>query len=158
MSPKAVSPKAVSPEDEPGRTSAAAGTPAAEAAPPAPTGAGVEVVRVYDDPGRRPGEHRVLVDRLWPRGVQKAALDLDEWAKDAAPSAELRRWYGHDPARFSEFACRYRAELEREPGLSAVARLQERRRAGGGRLVLLTATRDVAHSGAAVLRDLVTGT
>ncbi|MGC8472185.1 MAG: DUF488 domain-containing protein, partial [Acidimicrobiales bacterium] len=117
--------------------------------------AAVEVVRVYDAPGRRPGEHRVLVDRLWPRGVQKAALDLDEWAKDAAPSAELRRWYGHDPARFAEFASRYRAELELEPGLSALERLRAFTRSGHGRLVLLTATRDVEHSGAAVLRDVV---
>ena len=117
--------------------------------------AAVEVVRVYDAPGRQPGEHRVLVDRLWPRGVQKAALDLDEWAKDAAPSAELRRWYGHDPARFAEFASRYRAELELEPGLSALERLRALTRSGHGRLVLLTATRDVEHSGAAVLREVV---
>jgi uncharacterized protein YeaO (DUF488 family) len=117
----------------------------------------VEVIRAYEDPGRRPGEHRVLVDRLWPRGVQKAALDFDEWAKDAAPSAELRRWYGHAPERFSEFARRYKAELEREPGASTVERLRELAR-GHGRLVLLTATRDVEHSGAAVLRDaLITG-
>ena len=120
----------------------------------APAGA-VEVVRVYDDPGRRPGEHRVLVDRLWPRGVQKAALDYDEWAKDAAPSAELRRWYAHDPARFAEFAGRYRTELGREPGSSAVERLRGRIASGRGRLVLLTATRDVEHSGAAVLRDVL---
>lgn len=115
----------------------------------------VDVVRVYEDPGRSAGERRVLVDRLWPRGVQKAALDLDEWAKDAAPSAELRRWYGHDPARFAEFASRYRAELEREPGLSALRRLQSFVAPGRGRLVLLTATRDVERSGAAVLRDVI---
>ncbi len=97
----------------------------------------------------------MLVDRLWPRGVQKAALDFDEWAKDAAPSTELRRWYGHEPARFSEFARRYRAELEREPGLSALRRLQSFVAPGRGRLVLLTATRDVERSGAAVLRDVI---
>ena len=114
----------------------------------------VEVIRAYEDPGRRPGEHRVLVDRLWPRGVQKAALDFDEWTKDAAPSAELRRWYGHDPERFSEFARRYKAELERDPGASTVERLRELVR-GHGRLVLLTATRDVEHSGAAVLADVL---
>jgi len=116
--------------------------------------ADVEVIRAYEDPGRRPGEHRVLVDRLWPRGVKKAALDFDEWAKDAAPSTELRRWYGHDPKRFSEFARRYRAELNREPGASIVERLREFAR-GHGRLVLLTATRDVEHSGAVVLRDVL---
>jgi uncharacterized protein YeaO (DUF488 family) len=112
----------------------------------------VEVVRVYEDPGRRPGAYRVLVDRLWPRGVQKAALDFDEWAKDAAPSAELRRWYGHDPVRFAEFARRYRAELERGPGGSVVERLRPLAR---GRLELLTATRDVEHSGAAVLAEVI---
>ena len=114
----------------------------------------VEVVRAYEDPGRRPGEHRVLVDRLWPRGVQKAAVDCDEWAKDVAPSAELRRWYGHDPERFGEFARRYQAELGGDPGASAVERL--RALAGSRRrLVLLTATRDVEHSGAAVLADVL---
>ena len=121
-------------------------TPAAKAV--------VEVVRVYADPGRRPGEHRVLVDRLWPRGVQKAAADFDEWAKDAAPSADLRRWYGHDPERFGEFARRYKVELDHEPGASAVERLRGLARARG-RLVLLTATRDVEHSGAAVLADVL---
>ncbi len=121
---------------------------------PAAAKAVVEVVRVYEDPGRHPGEHRVLVDRLWPRGVQKAALDFDKWAKDAAPSTELRRWYGHDPEHFSEFARRYRAELDREPGASAIDQLRGLAR-GRGRLVLLTATRDVEHSGATVLRDVL---
>jgi uncharacterized protein YeaO (DUF488 family) len=118
-------------------------------------GAGnVEVIRVYEDPGRHPHDYRVLVDRLWPRGVQKTALDLDEWAKDAAPSAELRRWYRHEPERFPEFARRYRAELEQEPGVSTIRRLSKL--AGGkGHLVLLTATRDIEHSGAVVLRDVL---
>ncbi len=114
---------------------------------------GVEIVRVYGDPGRRAGEHRVLVDRLWPRGVAKDSLDFDEWAKDVAPSTELRRWYGHDPERFGEFSRRYRAELGRSPGAEAVAALREP--AGHGTLVLLTATRDVERSGAAVLRSVV---
>jgi len=114
----------------------------------------VAIVRVYDDPGRCPGEHRVVVDRLWPRGVQRTALDFDEWMKDVAPSAVLRRWYGHDPERFPEFARRYEAELEREPGASALERLRDVVR-DRDRLVLLTATRDVEHSGAAVLRDVL---
>lgn len=123
---------------------------------PAVAKARVDVVRVYEDPGRRPGEDRVLVDRLWPRGIQKAAVDFDEWAKDVAPSADLRRWYGHDPERFGEFARRYRAELDHNPGASAVERLRALARRGG-RLVLLTATRDVEHSGAAVLAEVLTG-
>lgn len=115
----------------------------------------VAVVRVYDDPGRAGPEHRVLVDRLWPRGLTKEAVDLDEWLKDVAPSTQLRRWYGHVPERFEEFTCRYRAELGRDPAASAIQAL--RQRAGGARLVLLTATRDLARSGAAVLRDELRG-
>lgn len=112
-----------------------------------------EVVRVYEDPGRSGAEHRVLVDRLWPRGMKKEAVDLDEWAKDVAPSAELRRWYGHEPERFAEFARRYRAELRGEPAAPVVARL--RREARRHRIVLLTATRDVERSGAEVLRSVL---
>lgn len=93
------------------------------------------------------------MDRLWPRGMAKGSLDFDEWVKDAAPSTALRRWYGHDPDRFEEFSRRYRGELAQEPGTSAVARL--RQLAASGPLALLTATRDVERSGAAVLRDLV---
>ena len=139
------------------RGTAAGGT--AAGGPAAPS-VDVEVVRVYEDPGRRHPEHpehpehRVLVDRLWPRGVGKAALDVDEWAKELAPSTELRRWYGHDPARFAEFDRRYRAELEHDPGAPVVERL--RAYAGRGHLVLLTATRDVEHSGAAVLAAVLT--
>ncbi len=113
----------------------------------------VEVIRVYEDPGRRRDEHRVLVDRLWPRGLRKGEVDYDEWQKDLAPSAELRRWYGHDPACFAEFADRYRAELALPPAISALQLLLET--ASGRRLVLLTATRDVAHSGAEVLRSTI---
>ena len=110
----------------------------------------LEVRRIYhDDAG--PAGYRVLVDRLWPRGVKKADANLDEWLKDAAPSTELRRWYGHDPERFPEFARRYRAELRRPPAALAVDHLLE---LGSTQpLVLLTATGDVEHSGACVLRD-----
>lgn len=114
----------------------------------------VAVVRVYEDSGRRAGDHRVLVDRLWPRGVKKEALDLDEWNKDVAPSADLRRWYGHDPDRFAEFERRYRAELADPPADDQVARLKKLA-GSSGRLVLLTATRDVEISGAAVLQSVI---
>ncbi|MGH9107102.1 MAG: DUF488 domain-containing protein, partial [Acidimicrobiales bacterium] len=96
----------------------------------------VGVVRVYGDPGRSGGDYRVLVDRLWPRGFKKTAVDFDEWAKEVAPSAELRRWYGHVPERFDEFDDRYRAELGAPPASEAVSRL--RGLAGKQRLVLLT--------------------
>jgi uncharacterized protein YeaO (DUF488 family) len=113
----------------------------------------VEIVRVYADPGRTGDEHRVLVDRLWPRGIRKDSLDFDDWAKDAAPSSGLRRWYGHEVGRFDEFARRYRAELHDEPAAAACfAELRRIARRPRSRLVLLTATKDVDHSGAEVLR------
>jgi len=109
-----------------------------------------EVRRIYHDDAGGAG-YRVLVDRLWPRGIKTADANLDEWLKNAAPSAELRRWYGHDPERFTEFARRYRAELRRQPASDAVDHLL---RVGSIQpLVLLTATGDVEHSGAWVLRD-----
>ncbi len=113
----------------------------------------VKVVRVYEDRGREGNEHRVLVDRLWPRGVRKDDLDVDHWAKEVAPSTGLRRWYGHVPERFDEFARRYRSELGDEPAAAAVAELRRLRRRRP--LVLLTATRDAERSAAEVLRRLL---
>lgn len=111
----------------------------------------VELQRVYDRGEPHNTGYRVLVDRLWPRGVSKADAALDEWLRDAAPSAELRRWYGHDVSRFEEFARRYRTELWRRPASVAVGHLFELARSKT--IVLLTATRDVEHSGAWVLRE-----
>ncbi len=109
----------------------------------------VELRRVYDDdPGG--GAPRILVDRLWPRGIAKADAPFDEWDKDVAPSTELRRWYGHEPSKFEAFARRYREELHLPPANDAVARLRLRAQNGG--IVLITATRDVEHSAAEVLR------
>jgi uncharacterized protein YeaO (DUF488 family) len=110
------------------------------------------VRRVYEDPATADGA-RVLVDRVWPRGLRKDAARLDDWAKDAAPSTDLRTWYGHDPAKFTEFRRRYVAELEAPEGRAAVARL--RALAAGGRVTLLSATRDIDISQAAVLADLL---
>jgi uncharacterized protein YeaO (DUF488 family) len=113
------------------------------------------LVRVYDADDRSEAGYRVLVDRLWPRGVTRADATLDEWLKDAAPSAELRRWYGHDVQLFEEFARRYRAELGRLPASAAVDHLLAL--ANTESITLLTATRDVEHSGARVLRDYLLG-
>lgn len=110
----------------------------------------IEVRRIYDSLGHD-GSYRVLVDRLWPRGVKKEDAALDNWDKDVAPSDELRRWYGHDPDKFTEFAKRYRAELRHSPGAGAVRELLER--SAHRRVVLLTATKDVERSGAKVLYD-----
>ena len=115
----------------------------------------VVVIRVYDDPGRQGDEYRVLVDRLWPRGRPKASVDHDEWVKVATPSIELRRWYQHDPERFSEFARRYRSELAQQPAADVVTRL--RKVSTTRQLILLTATRDVDHSGAKALSDVIRG-
>ncbi len=112
----------------------------------------VRVRRVYEDP--EPGDGaRVLVDRLWPRGLRKDAVALDEWFRDVAPSAGLRSWYGHDPAKFEEFRRRYIAELAGPEAQAALGRL--RALAARGPLTLLTATKDVGHSQAAVLAGLI---
>ena len=116
-------------------------------------GSGVQVRRVYDPPEAGDGR-RVLVDRLWPRGMSKERARLDEWCKDAAPSTELRKWYAHDPQRFAEFRRRYVCELD---GDTEQARALEhlRQLAAQGPLTLLTATRDPDTSEAAVLADLL---
>ncbi len=112
----------------------------------------IRLKRAYDPPAADDG-HRVLVDRLWPRGVSKDALRLDAWLRDLAPSAALRRWFGHDPARFAEFARRYQAELQREPARALLADLA--RRAARGPVTLVYAARDPDHNDAIVLRDLL---
>jgi uncharacterized protein YeaO (DUF488 family) len=113
----------------------------------------IRVRRVYDRPSAEDGA-RVLVDRLWPRGLAKDVAQLDDWAKDAAPSADLRLWYGHDPAKFDEFRQRYLSELTGPRQDAALGQL--RALAGSGRpLTLLTATRDLEHSQATVLARLL---
>ncbi|KUJ66611.1 hypothetical protein ACZ90_34930 [Streptomyces albus subsp. albus] len=112
----------------------------------------VRVRRVYDTPEADDGA-RVLVDRLWPRGLAKEDARLDDWAKDAAPSAELRRWYGHAPERYEQFAERYRTELAEAPAQAAVDRLREL--AAAGQLTLLTAVRDLPHGHARLLAEVV---
>lgn len=112
----------------------------------------VHIVRAYETPGEDDG-YRVLVDRLWPRGVRRDRLRLDLWAKDVAPSPGLRRWFGHDPARFREFARQYHAELRREPARSLVAALAQR--AARGPVTLVYGARDEQHNGAVVLRDAI---
>jgi len=115
-------------------------------------GADIRVRRVYDEPTPEDGA-RVLVDRVWPRGMRKDAARLDEWAKDVAPSAGLRTWYQHDPAKLEEFRRRYTAELA-EPGpREALARL--RALAADRPVTLLTATRELDLSQAAVLAGLL---
>jgi uncharacterized protein YeaO (DUF488 family) len=115
-------------------------------------GAQIQVRRVYEEPAAADGA-RVLVDRIWPRGLRKDAARLDEWAKDVAPSAELRTWYGHDPAKFDEFRHRYIAELAAPGAHEALARI--RALAADRTVTLLTATRNLELSQAAVLAELL---
>ena len=115
-------------------------------------GTDIRVRRVYEEPSPADGV-RVLVDRVWPRGLRKEAARLDEWAKDAAPSTELRTWYGHDPAKFDEFSRRYAAELDEPKARQALNRL--RALAAGQPVTLLTATKELDLSQATVLAGLL---
>ena len=112
----------------------------------------VQVRRVYEEPEPEDGT-RVLVDRIWPRGLTRAKAALDEWCKDVAPSGELRKWYGHDPGRFEEFGRRYRVELQGPRQAEALSHL--RGLAKDRRLTLLTGTRTPQISEAAVLAALL---
>jgi uncharacterized protein YeaO (DUF488 family) len=108
----------------------------------------VSIKRVYEPAAAADGE-RVLVDRLWPRGVRRSAIS--RWERDLAPSDALRRWFGHDPARWPEFRRRYRAELQaRRPELAALAARAARRR-----VTLLYAAADTARNNAVVLKDIL---
>ncbi len=112
----------------------------------------VQVRRVYEEPEPEDGT-RVLVDRIWPRGLTRAKAALHEWCKDVAPSDELRKWYGHDPGRFEEFGRRYRVELQGPRQAEALSHL--RGLAKDRRLTLLTGTRQPEISEAAVLAALL---
>jgi len=112
----------------------------------------VQVRRVYDPPIRGDGV-RVLVDRIWPRGLAKTKADLDEWCKEVAPSTELRKWYSHDPARFKEFSRRYHIELKQPDRSEALIHL--RKLAKDRTLTLLTATKYPEISEAEVLAKML---
>jgi uncharacterized protein YeaO (DUF488 family) len=112
----------------------------------------VRIKRAYDEPDTADG-YRVLVDRLWPRGVRKDALVIDAWMKDLGPSHELRRWFGHDPARWNGFATRYRGELRREPAAGLVAELAVR--ASHRRVTLVYGSKDELHNQAVVLQEAI---
>lgn len=108
--------------------------------------------RAYEAPAADDGA-RILVDRLWPRGLRKTDAAIDLWIKDIAPSTGLRKWFGHDPARWPEFRQRYVEEIERHP-----EQLDElRTRARTGRITLVFAAHDEAHNNAVVLRDVLLG-
>lgn len=111
----------------------------------------LQIKRVYDDPSSDDG-YRVLVDRLWPRGVSRETAELDVWLKDVAPTPQLRSWWNHDPARLDEFARRYGAELDHNPAAGELRDLLRE----NPRVTLIYATRDPHVNHAAVLRDYLT--
>ncbi len=113
----------------------------------------VTVVKI-DAATAKVGGERVLVDRLWPRGIAKDAAPFDSWRKDVAPSTELRQWFGHNPERFDEFAQRFRDELASDSKVEVLEALHMLAQRGG--VVLVTATRDLDHSAAEVLREVLT--
>jgi len=110
----------------------------------------VRIRRAYEAPSARDGA-RILVDRLWPRGLRKSDAAFDRWLKDIAPSTALRRWFGHDRSRWEEFRRRYKAELARKRALVEELRATARK----GTVTLIYSARDEEHNQAAVLRDVL---
>jgi len=109
----------------------------------------VALKRAYEPPSPGDGT-RVLVDRLWPRGVSKATARIDVWLKDVAPSTQLRKWFGHDPEKWAEFQQRYRAELKGSPALAELRKLARQ-----GHVTLVYGAKDEDHNDAVVLAKLL---
>ena len=114
--------------------------------------ANVKLKRAYESPSVDDGT-RILVDRLWPRGLSKQKAAIDRWMKEIAPSTELRKWFGHDPKRWKEFRRRYVAELRQHPTLLAELRSLARH----GTITLVYSAHDETHNDAIVLRDVLLG-
>ncbi len=110
----------------------------------------VRIRRIYDEPAAEDGK-RILVDRLWPRGIAKEKARIDEWLKEIAPSDELRKWFGHDPARWDEFRERYRRELEAKAELLDQLRGLTKK----GTVTLLFAAKDEEHNNAVALKEIL---
>ena len=110
----------------------------------------LRIQRVYEPPARSDGQ-RILVDRLWPRGLSKKGAAIDEWMKEIAPSTELRQWFAHDPAKWAEFQRRYKQELRAHPELVR----DIAKRASHGTLTLVYGARDETHNDAVVLAAVV---
>ncbi|MCG3154848.1 MAG: hypothetical protein DKINENOH_01444 [bacterium] len=110
----------------------------------------IKVKRIYDAPAADDG-FRILVDRLWPRGMKKDSAPIDLWLKEIAPSDELRKWFGHEPAKWAAFKKRYFAELRRQPELLALLRLHAR----AGAVTLLYGAKDEKHNNAVALLEFL---
>lgn len=110
----------------------------------------IQIKRVYEDKSKNDG-HRILIDRLWPRGVSKEDAHFDEWMKELAPSTELRKWFDHKPERFEEFSKRYKKELaEKKELLDKLKELAKKRKA-----TLLFAAKDTEINNAVVIKDIL---
>jgi uncharacterized protein YeaO (DUF488 family) len=110
----------------------------------------IDLKRAYDPPAKSDGR-RILVDRIWPRGIAKDDLRIDAWLKDVAPSTGLRKWFGHDPAEWDEFKKRYARELEQRP--EALEELLEKARAG--HVTLVFGAKDIEHNNAVALKEIL---
>lgn len=110
----------------------------------------LQVKRVYEERSGSDGV-RILVDRLWPRGISKEKAGIDLWMKELAPSDELRRWFGHDPSRWEEFKTRYRKELAEKVKLISILRDMDRK----GTVTLIYAAKDIHHNNAEVLKEVI---
>jgi uncharacterized protein YeaO (DUF488 family) len=110
----------------------------------------IKIKRVYEQPDETDGT-RVLVDRLWPRGLTKVKAQVDIWLKEIAPSTQLRKWFGHDPGKWAEFKMRYRAELEENEDQTAVLKREIRK----GAVTLVYGAKDKEHNEAVVLREFL---
>jgi uncharacterized protein YeaO (DUF488 family) len=110
----------------------------------------ISIKRVYEPAAKSDGK-RVLVDRVWPRGVTKAKAKVDLWLKDVAPSTELRKWFGHDPDKWADFQKKYRAELKGNPALAELKAV-----AKDGAVTLVFAAKDEDHNNAVVLKQILT--
>ena len=110
----------------------------------------IKMKRVYDSVSPEDGK-RILIDRLWPRGIRREDVKVDEWLKDIAPSNELRKWFSHDPSKWQEFKKRYKKELEKKPEIIERIRTEARRET----LTLLFSARDTDHNNAKALMELI---
>ncbi len=109
----------------------------------------ISLKRAYEPAAKSDGV-RILVDRIWPRGVTKAEAEIDHWAKDVAPTTELRKWFGHDPEKWAEFQKKYRAELKDNPGLLEIRELSRQ-----GAVTLVYAAKDTLHTHALTLKQVL---
>ncbi len=110
----------------------------------------IHTKRIYDLPSKDDGK-RILVDRLWPRGLSREAAEIDEWIKEIAPSDELRKWFGHEPARWQEFRNKYKDELRAKRELITKLKLESKK----GTVTLLYAAKDIEHNNAIVLKEVL---